>query len=100
MAEAVGTFFLVLIGPGAAVVNSYTSGVVTHVGVALAFAFIVTAMIFTLGHVSGAHINPAVTVAFWSVRRFPAGDVLPYMAAQCIGAIAAALVLRAHRSRQ
>lgn len=93
-AEALGTFFLVLIGPGAAMVNAYTGGVVSHVGVALAFAFVVLAMIYALGHLSGAHINPAVTIAFWSVRRFPAGDVVPYVAAQCVGAVAASLASR------
>lgn len=90
-AEALGTFFLVLIGPGAVMVNAYTGGTVSHVGVALAFAFVVLAMIYALGHLSGAHINPAVTLAFWSVRRFPAGEVVPYVAAQCVGAVAASL---------
>jgi aquaporin NIP len=86
VAEAIGTFFLVLIGPGAAVVNAHTNGAVTHPGIALAFAFVVCAMVYTLGHVSGAHINPAVTIAFWSARRFPARDVLPYILSQCAGA--------------
>lgn len=94
-AEAVGTFFLVLIGPGSVMVDAYSGGAVTHVGVGLAFAFVVTAMIYALGHLSGAHINPAVTFGFWSVRRFPARDVLPYIAAQAAGAIAASLLLRA-----
>ena len=94
-AEAVGTFFLVLIGPGAVMVNAYTGGVVTHVGVALAFAFVVLAMIYALGHLSGAHINPAVTLAFWSVGRFSARDVLPYILAQCAGAAAASGLSRA-----
>jgi MIP family channel proteins len=94
-AEAIGTFFLVLIGPGAAMVNGFTRGVLGQVGVALAFAFVVIAMIFALGHLSGAHINPAVTLAFWSVRRFPGPEVLPYILAQCIGAAAASSVLRA-----
>lgn len=93
-AEGIGTFFLVLIGPGAAIVNAHTAGAVTHPGIALAFAFVVCAMIYALGHVSGAHINPAVTVAFWSVGRFPARDVVPYMVAQCSGAVLAALALR------
>ena len=94
-AEAIGTFFLVFIGPGSAMVNAYTGGAVGHVGVALAFAFVVIAAIYALGHLSGAHINPAVTLAFWSVRRFPAPDVMPYVLAQCAGAVTASLALRA-----
>lgn len=95
IAEAVGTFFLVLIGPGAVMVNAYTDGVIGNTGVALAFTFVITAMIYALGHLSGAHINPAVTLGFWSVRRFPARDALPYILAQCIGAVIASAVLRA-----
>jgi MIP family channel proteins len=94
-AEALGTFFLVLIGPGAVAVNAFTGGAVTHVGVALAFAFVVCAMVAALGHLSGAHINPGVTLAFWSVRRFAGRDVMPYILAQCFGATAAAALLRA-----
>jgi glycerol uptake facilitator-like aquaporin len=93
IAEAIGTFFLVLIGPGTAMVNAFTAGAVGQVGVALAFAFVVIAMIYALGHLSGAHINPAVTLAFWSVRRFPAAEVVPYVAAQCAGAVLASLSL-------
>jgi aquaporin Z len=92
-AEAVGTFFLVLIGPGAATVNAYTGGLLGVVGIGLAFAFVVAAMIYAVGHLSGAHINPAVTLGFWSVRRFPANQLLPYIGAQCLGAVAAGLVL-------
>lgn len=92
-AEAIGTFFLVFIGPGAVMVDAFTGGGVGPVGVALAFAFVVIAMIYALGHLSGAHINPAVTLAFWSVRRFPAAEVVPYVVAQCSGATAAALAL-------
>ena len=95
VAEAIGTFFLVLIGPGAAMVDAYTGGTIGPVGIALAFGFVVMAMIYAVGHLSGAHINPAVTVAFWSARRFPAADVAPYVVAQCAGAIGASLVLRA-----
>ncbi|HEX7243579.1 MAG TPA: MIP family channel protein [Longimicrobiaceae bacterium] len=95
LAEGIGTFFLVLIGPGAAMVNAYTEGTIGHAGVALAFAFVVVAMIYALGHISGAHINPAVTIAFWSVRRFPGRDVLPYVLAQCAGAAAASFMLGA-----
>jgi MIP family channel proteins len=94
LAEAIGTFFLVLVGPGAAMVNAFGGEILGQVGVALAFAFVVIAMVFALGHLSGAHINPAVTLAFWSVRRFPASEVFPYVLAQCIGASAASAVLR------
>ena len=93
-AEALGTFFLVLISPGAAMVNAYSAGQLGTVGIALATAFVVTAMIYALGHLSGAHINPAVTLGFWSVRRFPAVEVVPYIVAQCSGGVAASLVLR------
>jgi MIP family channel proteins len=93
-AEAMGTFFLVLIGPGSVMVDAYSGGVVGHVGVALAFAFVVVAMIYALGHLSGAHINPAVTLAFWSARRFPAAEVIPYILAQCVGAVTASFALR------
>lgn len=93
-AEALGTFFLVLIGPGTAMVNAYSAGQLGPVGIALAFAFVVTAMIYAIGHLSGAHINPAVTLGFWAVRRLPTAEVFPYIIAQCGGAVAAALVLR------
>lgn len=94
-AEAIGTFFLVLIGPGSVMVNAHAGGAIGPVGISLSFAFVIVAMVYALGHLSGAHINPAVTVAFWSVRRFPRGEVLPYIVAQCVGAVAASLVLRA-----
>jgi MIP family channel proteins len=93
IAETIGTYFLVLIGPGTAMVDAFTGGAVGQVGVALAFAFVVIAMIYALGHLSGAHINPAVTLAFWSVRRSPAASVVPYVAAQCAGAGLASLTL-------
>ncbi len=94
-AESIGTFFLVLIGAGSAVVNAAIGGGIGVAGIALAFAFVIIAMVYALGHLSGAHLNPAVTVAFWSTRRFPGRDVALYVAAQCAGAIAAAGVLRA-----
>jgi MIP family channel proteins len=65
-----------------------------HVGVALAFGLVITLAVASTGHLSGAHINPAVTVGLWSVGRFPARDVLPYIVAQTMGAIAAAAALR------
>jgi MIP family channel proteins len=95
LAEAIGTYFLVLIGPGAAMVDVRTHGALGVPGIALAFAVVVIAMVWVFGPISGAHINPAVTVALWSARRFPARDVIPYVLAQCVGAVAASATLRA-----
>ncbi|MES2521952.1 MAG: aquaporin [Gemmatimonadota bacterium] len=92
IAEALGTFALVAIGPGAAMVAAKT-GAFGHSGVALAFGLAVALIVAASGHLGGAHINPAVTLGFWSVRRFPARDVLPYVIAQCTGAIAASALL-------
>ena len=92
VAEAFGTFALVVIGPGAAMVAAKT-GAFGVPGIALAFGLIVTIVVAATGHLSGAHINPAVTIGFWSVRRFPSRDVLPYVIAQCVGAIGASAVL-------
>jgi len=88
-AEFVGTFALVFIGPGACIAHHGHPDDITHVGVALAFGGVVTCMVCCLGHVSGAHINPAVTVAFAAVRRFPLRTVTPYVLAQCAGAVLA-----------
>jgi aquaporin NIP len=92
-AEALGTFALVALGPGAAMVAART-GAFGHAGVALAFGLAVTLIVAATGHLGGAHINPAVTVGLWSVRRCPAREVLPYVLAQCAGAVAASLLLR------
>jgi aquaporin NIP len=93
-AEFLGTFALVFAGTGAIIVNETSGGVITQVGIALTFGLIVLAMIYTLGDISGAHINPAVTVGFWLARRFPIAEVLPYVASQCAGAFVASLSLR------
>ena len=92
VAEALGTFALVAIGPGAAMVSAKTSAFGVP-GIALAFGLVVTIVVAATGHLSGAHINPAVTIGFWSVRRFPSRDVLPYIVSQCAGAIAASAAL-------
>jgi MIP family channel proteins len=76
-------------------VDAYSGGALGAVGIAFAFGGVVAAMIFALGHISGAHINPAVTLAFWTVRRFPGKEVIPYVVAQCAGAVSASFVLRA-----
>jgi len=94
VAEALGTFILVFAGTGAIVANDVSHGAVTHVGVSLTFGLVVMAMVYSLGDVSGAHLNPAVTLAFWTARRFPASRFGGYVASQAAGAIAASLVLR------
>lgn len=92
-AELIGTFALVAIGPGAIMVSASTHAF-GHVGVALAFGLVITLAVAATGHLSGAHINPAVTIGFWSVGRFPRRDVVPYVLAQAAGATAAAALLR------
>ena len=92
-AETLGTFALVFAGTGAIIINEESGGVVSHVGIGLTFGLIVLAMIYTLGDISGAHINPAVTIGFWFSRRFRAAEALPYIASQCIGAVGASIVL-------
>jgi len=93
-AEAIGTFVLVFIGPGAAAVNAWAPGTVTPVGVALCFGFAILAGVYALGHISGAHFNPAVTVGFALSGRFPPREVLPYVGSQLLGATTAATLLR------
>ena len=93
-AECFGTFALVFAGCGAIVANTVSNGAITHVGISLVFGLIVAAMIYATGHLSGAHLNPAVTLAFAVVRHFPARLVPVYIVAQCIGALAAAGLLR------
>ncbi|HJT76017.1 MAG TPA: aquaporin [Gemmataceae bacterium] len=92
--ECVGTFALVFAGTGAIVINDVSGGTVSHVGVALTFGLVVLAMIYAVGDVSGAHLNPAVTLGFLAGRRFEARWVAPYVLSQCVGAVAASLLLR------
>jgi aquaporin Z len=92
-AEVLGTFALVFAGTGAIVVNDVSGGAVTHVGIALTFGLVVLAMIYALGDVSGAHLNPAVTLGFFAARRFPGRLVAPYIISQCAGAVLASLSL-------
>lgn len=94
ISELLGTFALVFCGTGAIVINQESGGAVSHVGIAITFGFIVMAMIYTLGDISGAHMNPAVTIAFCIAGRFPFKEVLPYTISQLTGAILASLLLR------
>jgi aquaporin Z len=88
-AEAIGTFCLVFAGTGAIVINDVSGGTISHVGIALTFGLVVMAMIYAVGLVSGAHINPAVTFGFWLSGRLPGNVVAPYVFSQLAGAFAA-----------
>src|SRR3984893_18647050 len=93
VAEFVGTFFLVLAGTGAIIVDALTHSI-THVGVSIVFGLVVAALVYALAHISGAHFNPAVTIGFWIAGEFSGVRVPLYVIAQVLGAIAASAVLR------
>ncbi|MFT4533545.1 MAG: aquaporin NIP [Saprospiraceae bacterium] len=93
IAELIGTFALVFCGTGSMVINEVTGGDVTHVGIGITWGMIVMAMIYTFGKISGAHINPAVTIAFACTDRFDKKDITSYIIAQLIGAFLASAVL-------
>ncbi len=95
LAECLGTFMLVFAGTGAIIINDVHGGVITHMGIALAFGLVVATIIYTYGDISGAHVNPAVTIAFAIAKRFPVASVAPYIAAQITGALLASLSLAA-----
>ena len=94
LAELIGTFALVFCGTGAIVIDQQSEGAVTHVGVAITFGLIVMAMIYALGDISGAHLNPAVTIAFIIANRFELKQALPYIVSQLSGAFIASLILK------
>jgi aquaporin Z len=94
LAESIGTFALVFCGTGAIIINQQSGGAVTHVGIAITFGLIVTAMIYAIGDISGAHMNPAVTIAFWIAKEFPAKEILPYIISQAAGAFMASGILK------
>ena len=93
-AEFIGTFALVFAGAGAIVIDTSQHGVITHVGIAVTFGLVIMVMIYAVGHISGGHFNPGVTLAFAAARHFPIRHVVPYWAAQFVAAILAAVVLR------
>ena len=94
LAEFIGTFALVFCGTGAIVIDQHTNGAVSHLGIAMTFGLIVSAMIFALGDVSGAHLNPAVTISFALAKRFPVAQIVPYFISQILGALLASVLLK------
>ena len=93
LAEVIGTFALVFCGTGAIIINQETAGIITHSGIAITFGLIVAGMIYTLGDISGAHLNPAVSIAFCIAKVFPAKELMPYIISQAIGAFIASSTL-------
>lgn len=94
LAEGIGTFGLVFAGCGAIMIDTLSNGQITHVGVGLVFGLVMAAMIYATGHLSGAHLNPAVTLGFVLARHFPLRRLAGYWLAQLLGAIAASACLR------
>jgi len=94
VAEFICTFALVFCGTGAIVIDQETHGAVTHAGIAITFGLIVMCMIYALGNISGAHMNPAVSIAFTVAKKFPLRQLPPYIISQLAGAVAASLVLK------
>ncbi len=92
--EIMGTFAMVFCGTGSIVINQETNGSITHVGVSLVFGLIVMSMIYALGAISGAHFNPAVTIAFAVAKKFDLKEVTPYIISQLLGALLASATLR------
>ena len=93
LAEFLGTFMMVFAGTGAIVINDLY-GSVSHLGIGLTFGLVVMAVIYSIGSISGAHINPAVSIAFWVAKRFETKEVLPYISFQLLGAFLASLSLK------
>jgi aquaporin NIP len=94
VAEFLGTYALVFAGTGAIIIDQETHGSITHVGVAITFGLIVMSMIYALGDISGAHLNPAVTLAFTAAKKFPVKELIPYIVSQLSGAVAASFTLK------
>jgi MIP family channel proteins len=95
LAEGFAAFALVFAGCGAIVADEHSGGGLGVIGVGMVFGLVIMVMVYATGHLSGAHINPAVTIAFTLTRHFPARDALAYVAAQVAGAATAALLLLA-----
>ena len=93
LSEYIGTFFLVLVGPGAIIINEMTSGAIGHLGIAISFGGIVALMVYPFGRFSGAHINPAVTIGLIIDNKISIKDAIGYILAQLTGAITAGVLL-------
>lgn len=93
IAEFIGAFSMIFCGTGAMTINEVTGGSVTHVGIAITWGLIVMAMIYAFGEISGAHFNPAVSIAFAYAKKFPWKEVPKYIVAQVLGALLASIVL-------
>ena len=94
ISEFLGTFALIFCGTGAMTINEVTGGAVTHVGIAITWGFIVIAMIYAYGDISGAHFNPAVSIAFAVAKKFSWKEVPKYIVAQVLGALLASVTLK------
>ncbi|MBC8266234.1 MAG: aquaporin [Flavobacteriales bacterium] len=92
-AEFLGTYILVFVGCGAIIINDISGGAVSHLGIGLCFGLVIMTMIYAIGDISGAHINPAVSIAFAVAKRLEAKEVLPYISFQIAGAILASATL-------
>ncbi len=94
IAEFLGTFAIVFCGTGAIIINQETHGTISHAGIAITFGLVVMSMIYAFGEVSGAHLNPAVSIAFTIAGVFPLKKLLPYFVFQLLGGISASLLLK------
>ncbi len=94
IAELLGTYALVFAGTGAVIIDQQTHGSITHVGVAMTFGLVIMSMIYTFGDISGAHFNPAVSIAFTVAKKFPVRELLPFIISQLTGAVLASLTLK------
>lgn len=94
LSEFLGTYALVFAGTGAIIIDQETHGSITHVGIAITFGLIVMSMIYALGDISGAHLNPAVSIAFTIAKKFPVKELVPFIISQLSGAILASLTLK------
>jgi aquaporin NIP len=94
VAEFLGTFALVFAGTGAVIINDHSHGAITHVGIAITFGLVIMSMIYAFGEISGAHFNPAVSIAFTVAGRFPLKQLGPYIFSQLAGAVVASFTLK------